>query len=106
MLTLYLSAPYDKTQQMGAYYKDFYTILNSAVGPDYAIHSGLLAQIQSGMPVVVFDRVRQLQARGIVDHVAPRPYSRVPRYHVYIRNLAPVRYNRPPRVNRCGVEVG
>jgi hypothetical protein len=105
MPTLYLSAPYDKSQQGSAFYKDFYTILQSAVGPDYAIYSTLIGQISSGIRVVVFDRSRQLQAEGVVGQLVPKPSNRVPRYDVHIRNLVAVGYSNPPNVNRCGVQV-
>jgi hypothetical protein len=105
MTTLYLSAPYDKSQQANPFYKDFYTILSNFIGPDYAIYSTLIGQISPGIKVVVFDRARQLQAEGFVSHLVPKPSNRVPRYDVHIRNLAAVHYTNPPHVNRCGVEL-
>jgi len=105
MSTLYLSAPYDKSQFGGPFYKDFDTILQSSVGPDYAIYSTLIGQVSPGVRVVVFDRVRRLQAEGTVGHVVPKPSNRVPRYDVHILGLVAVQYADPPAVNRCGVEV-
>jgi len=103
--TLYLSAPNNKSQQGSAFYKDFYTILSTGIGPDCAIYSSLIGQINPGIKVVVFDRDRQLQAEGLVSHLVPKPCNVVPRYDVYIRNLATVHYTNPPRVNRCDVQV-
>lgn len=105
MPALYLSAPYDKSQFGSAFYKDFHTILQSGIGPDYAIYSTLIGRITQGMRVVVFDRGRRLQAEGTVSHLVPKPSNRVPRYDVHIRDLAAAHYNDPPGVNRCGVEV-
>jgi hypothetical protein len=105
MTTLYLSAPNDKSQQGSAFYKDFYTILQSGAGPDYALYSTLVGQGNPGSRVVVFDRGRQLQAEGVVSHLVPKPSNRVSRYDVHIQNLVAVQYNRPPNVNRCGVQV-
>ena len=105
MSTLYLSAPFDKSQFSSAFYKDYFTILQSGIGPDHAIYSTLIGSIVPGMRVVVFDRVRHQQAEGTVNHLVPKPSNRVPRYDVYIDNLAVVAYNGPHPVNRCGVEV-
>jgi hypothetical protein len=105
MPTLYLSAPYDKSQQGSSFYKDFYTILQSGIGPDYAIYSHLVGQINPGMKVVLFDRVRHLRAEGTVIHLNPKPSNRIQRYDVHIRNLSAVHYTNPPGVNRCGVEI-
>ncbi len=105
MPTLYLSAPYDKSQQGSSFYKDFYTILQSGIGPDYAIYSSLVGQINAGMKVVLFDRGRHLQAEGSVISLNPKPSNRIQRYDVYIRNLSTVQYTNPPGMNRCGVGV-
>lgn len=105
MTTLYLSAPYDRSQFGSDFYKDYHAILRSGIGPDYAIYSTLIGQIRPGIRVVVFDRGRQLQAEGTVSHLVPKPSNRVPRYDVHIHNLTTVHYNSPPGVNRCGVEV-
>jgi hypothetical protein len=105
MLALYLSAPYSKSQQGSTFYRDFYTILQNGIGPDYAIYSTLIGQIHSGMRVIVFDRVRRLQAEGTASHLTPKPGNRIQRYDVHIRNLSAVQYSSPPRVNRCGVAV-
>src|SRR5882724_7871965 len=106
MPTLYLSAPFDKTQEgQTAFYKDFYRIVQNGIGPDYAIYSTLIGQIRPGLKVVLFDRVRQKQAEGKVTQVIPKPSNRVPRYDIYIQDLTTVPYSSPPRVNRCGVEV-
>ena len=102
MPVLYLSAPNEKTQQ-GTHRKDFYTILQNRVGPDYAIYANIVAQLHSGIRVVVFDRDRKLQATGDLSAVVPRPSNRVQRYHVHIPNLTAGPYTNPPRVNRCGV---
>jgi hypothetical protein len=105
MSILYLSAPYDKSQFGSTFYKDYHTILQSGIGPDYAIYSTLIGRIKPGIKVVIFDRSRKLQAEGTVSHLIPKPGNRVPRYDVHIHNLAAVHYTDPPGVNRCGVEV-
>ena len=106
MPTLYLHAPWDRTQQgRGAFYKDFYSILQNRVGPDYAIYSTLVGQVCPGTKVVVFDRARQLRAEGVVSTLTPKPSNRVQRYDVHIPNLTKVPYKDPPPVNRCGVAV-
>lgn len=107
MPTLYLSAPKAKTQQAAGFYKDFYTILASGKGPDYAISSNLIGQVCAGIKVVVFDRDRRLRAEGVVTHysVKGKAGNGITRYDVYIRNLTPVSFSRPPRVNRSGVAV-
>ena len=102
MSTLYLSAPKARTQG-GPFYRDFYTILENRVGPDYAIYANIAAQIHPGTHVVVFDRDRQLQAEGTVSAVTPKPSNRIQRYDVHIPDLGPVNYTQPPAVNRCGV---
>jgi len=67
MPTLYLSAPYDKSQFGSTFYKDFQTICQNGIGPDYAIYSTLIGSITPEMKVIVFDRVRKRQAEGAVD---------------------------------------
>lgn len=105
MPTLYLSAPKVRTQG-GPFYRDFYTILQNRIGPDYAIHPSIASQIHPGTHVVVFDRDRQLQAEGTVAALIPRPSNRIQRYHVEIPNLQPVQqYTGPFPVNRCGVAL-
>jgi hypothetical protein len=105
MATLYLSAPEEKSQGGSGFYRDFYTILQSGVGPDYAIYASLIGQVRAGISVVVFDRNRRLRAEGVVFAVTPKPSNRVQRYDVEIRGLATVSYTNPPSVNRCGVAV-
>jgi hypothetical protein len=73
MPTLFLSAPKTPSQQGSNFYKDFYTILQNRIGPDYAIFAGIATQLQPGIKVVVFDRVRQLQAEGVISAVNPKP---------------------------------
>ena len=102
MLTLYLSAPKIRTQA-GPFYRDFHTILQNRVGPDYAIYANIAAQIHPGVHVVVFDRDRQLQAEGTVSAVTVKPSNRVQRYDIDIPDLHVVDYSDPPSVNRCGV---
>src|SRR4051794_31152097 len=103
--TLYLSAPKVMTQQGTNFYKDFYTILENGIGPDYAVYENLIGQVRPGIKVVVFDRGRQLCAEGVLAAVRPKPSKRVRRYDVHISNLRQVSYTNPPRVNRCGVAV-
>src|SRR5437870_1166704 len=103
MPTLFLSAPKVMTQQGTGFYRDFYTILQNHIGPDYAIHASIRAQLHPGIHVVVFDRDRQLQAEGDISALTPKPSNRVQRYDVDIPNLSQVPYSNPPRVNRCGV---
>ena len=106
MAILYLHAPWDRTQQgSSAFYKDFYTILKNRVGPDYAIYSTLIGQVYSGIKAVVFDRVRQLRAEGVVSAITPTPSKRVQRYDVHIPDLTRVPYTDPPPVNRCGIAI-
>jgi|SRR2546428_641789 len=103
MATLYLSAPKARTQA-GPFYRDFYTILQNRVGPDYAIYANIASQIHSGIHVVVFDRDRGLQAEGTVSAVIRRPSNRVQRYNIEIPDLRRIEHARPiPSVNRCGV---
>jgi hypothetical protein len=104
MPTLYLSAPKIRAQA-GPFYRDFYTILQNRVGPDYAIHTQIAAQIRPGIHVVVFDRDRQLQAEGTVSGVRRKPSNRIQRYDIDIPDLNQVRYTWPPPVNRCGVAL-
>lgn len=106
MPTLFLSAPNEKTQA-GTHRKDFYVILASSVGPDYAIYANLIVRACSGMKVVVFDRNRQLQADGILSNYTPtsRTGNNVQRYDLKLLNLTQVTYTNPPRVNRCGVAI-
>jgi hypothetical protein len=103
MSTLYLSAPKARVQLGSGFYRDFYTILQSRIGPDYAIYANIFAQLHPGIRVVVFDRDRRLQAEGVISAVEPRPGNRVQRYHVHTANLTQVPYTNPPGVNRCGV---
>jgi hypothetical protein len=103
--TLYLSAPKARTQG-GPFYKDFSKILKDRVGPDYAIYSGIAAQIRPGTPVVVFDRDSRLRAEGTVGAIKLKPSSRIQRYDIEIPDLKPVqKYTPPPPVNRCGVAL-
>jgi hypothetical protein len=106
MRTLFLLAPHSKNQP-STNHKDFNTIRASGVGPDYGISSNLIGQVAPGMPVVVFDRDRGLQARGIVTGCTPttKAGNGVQRYDVGIRGLAMQPYTHPPRVNRFGVGI-
>jgi len=104
--TLFLSAP-KGTTQVGTHRRDFYTILASGIGPDYAIYTNLIGQVYSGMKAVVFDRDRGLQADGVVATYTATTTAgnHVQRYDVHIHNLTQVPYTNPPQVNRCGVAV-
>jgi hypothetical protein len=104
MPTLYLSAPKIRTQA-GAFYRDFYTILQNHVGPDYAIYANIAAQIHPGMHVVIFDRDRQLHAEGTISAIIAKPSTRIQRYDVRVSDLKSVKYSYPPYVNRCGVAL-
>lgn len=104
MPTLYLSAPRSRNQA-AQHCKDFSTILNSGVGPDYAIYGSILSQIVPGMTVVVFDRDGRRRAEGVVLSVSPKPWNRIRRYDIQIRGLHEVTYTNRPAVNRCGVEL-
>jgi hypothetical protein len=105
MSTLYLSAPKARVQPAGEFYRDFYTILQNGIGPNYAIYANIFAQLHPGIRAVVFDRDRRLRAEGVISAVEPRPSNRVQRYHVHISNLRKVPYTNPPGVNRCGVAL-
>ena len=106
MRTLFLLAPHSKTQP-GTHHKDFYTIVANGVGPDYGISTNLILQVSTGMPVVVFDRDRRLQAEGSVSGYVPtnKAGNGVQRYDVSIRSLTLRPYTNPPRVNRFGVGI-
>jgi hypothetical protein len=105
MATLYLSAPKARTQ-IGPFYRDFYTILQNRIGPDYAIYANIAAQIHPGIHVVVFDRDRGLQAEGTISAVTPKPSNRIQRYDIEIPDLSQVQCTSSlPSVNRCGVAL-
>ena len=106
MSTLYLLAPRSKNNP-ASHQKDFHTIVANRLGPDYGISARHMAQIYGGMPVVVFDRDRALQVRGIVVSCAPtkKAGNGVQRYNVVLRDLVPQQYNSPPAVNRFGVAI-
>jgi hypothetical protein len=106
MPTLFLLAPHSKTQP-GTHHKDFYTILANGVGPDYGISTNLILQVNAGMPAVIFDRDRRLQAEGIVVGYAPtiKASNGIQRYDVTVRGLTLQPYTNPPRVNRFGVGI-
>jgi hypothetical protein len=106
MRTLFLLAPHSRNQP-STNHKDFYTILSSGVGPDYGISSSLIGQVNPGMPVVVFDRDRRLQASGVVAGYVPtsKAGNGVQRYDVTTRNLALGQYTNTPSVNRFGVAI-
>lgn len=105
--TLFLSAPAGKSQQGGSFYKTFPSIIAVGVGPDYAISSSLIAQIQVGDRVVVFDRDHHLRAEGTLGGYTLKGTAGngVKRYDLAILGLHPVSYTAPPHVNRCGVAV-
>ena len=106
MRTLYLLAPRSKNNP-SSHQKDFYTIMANGVGPDYGISSSQISEVNDGMPVVLFDRDRCLQASGIVASYTPttKAANGVQRYDVAISNLALQQYTSPPRVNRFGVAI-
>ena len=107
MNTLLLSAPKDKDTATGLH-RTFDSILASNVGPEYAIYANLLAQITTGMRVIIFERTSGRQAEGIVAGVNPTGHKTgagVPRYDVLIRDLHEVKYTCPDPVNRCGVAL-
>jgi len=104
--TLYLSAPWDKTDP-GTHRKDFYEILERRVGPDYAIYSGLIGLVRPGMRAEVFDKGRGKKAEGVVTKLVPkrRAGNGVQRYDVLLGELTEVPYTNPPQFNRCGIAV-
>ena|SRR5438105_133422 len=106
MPTLFLLAPHSKTEP-GTHRKDFYSIFANRVGPDYGISTNLILRVTTGMPVVVFDRDRRLQAEGTVTGYAPtiKAGNAVQRYDVKIRDLTMRPYTDAPRVNRFGVGI-
>jgi hypothetical protein len=107
MKTLLLSAPRDKDSATGLH-RSFSTILNSKVGPDYAIYGSLVSRITPGMRVVVFERVDQKQAEGTIAAVIPTgniTKNGIRRYDIKIPDLHPVQYGYPPHVNHCGVAI-
>jgi len=106
MSTLFLLAPKSKNNP-SSHQKDFHTIFNSGIGPDYGISRGQIARIFVGMPVVLFDRDLQRQASGTVVGYTPttKAGNGVQRYDVNISNFSPQQYNDPPRVNRFGVAI-
>ena len=106
MRTLFLLAPHSKNQP-STNHKDFYTIVGNGVGPDYGISTNLIGQVNPGMPVVVFDRDRGLQAEGIVTGYTAtnKAGNGVQRYNIGIRDLTLQQYTHPPRVNRFGVGI-
>jgi hypothetical protein len=107
MKTLLLSAPRDKNTATGLH-RNFSTILNNRVGPDYAINGNLLSQITPGMKVVVFERIDQRQAEGRVAAIMPtcnKTKNGLLRYDIKIPDLHPVDYTTPPHVNHCGVGI-
>jgi hypothetical protein len=106
MSTLYLLAPQSKNNP-SSHHKDFYTIFNSGIGPDYGISRSEITRIRAGMPVIFFDRDRQLQASGTVAGYVPtvKAGNGVQRYDVEISNFTLQQYNDPPRVNRFGVAI-
>jgi hypothetical protein len=108
MPVLYLSAPMGRTQQgSSGFFRTFQTIVANGIGPDYAIYSALIAQIHSGVKVVVFDRDQQLRAEGtLAGYLAKgKAGNGVRRYDLQILNLHPVPYISPPPVNHCGVAL-
>jgi hypothetical protein len=106
MPTLLLLAPKSRAQP-GTHRRDYYTILANSVGPDFGISAHQISQVTVGMPVIVFDRDRSLQAGGVVAGYTPtsRAGNGVQRYDVAIRDLASRQYTNPPSVNRFGVAV-
>ena len=106
MDTLYLLAPRSKNNSSW-HQKDFYTIMANRVGPDYGISSKQITRIRPGMPAVLFDRDRELQASGTVVGCTPtsKAGNGVQRYNVTIRNLSAQPYNDPPTINRFGVGI-
>ncbi len=90
MPTLFLSAPKVMNEVGSGYYRDFYTILNGKIGPDYAIYASIRAKSSTGTPV---------------SALTMQPSRRVQRYHVHIPDLTQVPYTNPPPVNRCGVAL-
>ncbi len=106
MSTLFLLAPKSKNNP-SSHQRDFYTIFNSGVGPDYGISKKQLSRIFVGMPVILFDRDLQRQASGTVLGYSPttKAGNGVQRYDVRIRSFSLQPYNNPPRVNRFGVAI-
>jgi len=108
MPVLYLSAPTGRTQQgSSGFFRTLQTIVASGIGPDYAIYSALIAQIHSGLKVVVFDRDQLLRVEGTLAGYIPKGKAGngVQRYDLQILNLHPVAYTSPPPVNHCGVAL-
>lgn len=106
MSTLYLLAPRSKNNS-ASHQKNFHAIVANGVGPDYGISAAQIGRIHIGMPVVLFDRDRALQASGTVAgwSATTKAGNGVQRYDVAIRGFAPQQYSHPPRVNRFGVAI-
>src|SRR6266478_2098529 len=69
-------------QLASGFYRDFYTILQNGVGPDYAIYANITRTASSGDSCGRVRRDRRLRAEGVISAVEPAPTNRVPRYHV------------------------
>ena len=97
-----------RTQQgSSGFFRTFQTIVANGIGPDYAIYSSIISQIQPGLKVVVFDREQQVRAEGtLAAYVAKgKAGNGVQRYDLQIDNLHDVPYTSPPAVNHCGVAL-
>jgi hypothetical protein len=106
MSTLFLLAPKSKNNP-SSHQKDFDTIFETGVGPDYGISQGQITRIFVGMPVILFDRDLQRQASGTIAGytVTTKAGNGVQRYDVKISNFRLQKYTNPPRVNRFGVTI-
>src|SRR5436853_423350 len=80
MPNLVSECPKARTQPRRGHYRNFYTIRQNHVGPDYAMYANIGAQLQYGFRAEVCDRDRHLQAQGVVSARTQTPSSRVERY--------------------------
>ncbi len=106
MKTLVLHAP--KTQDEASHARDFETIVQTGIGPAYAIFSQLLPEIEEGCEVIVFSKDTKKQARGTLSGWAAvgKTRNHLTRYDFYIQGLENVPFNGSLiELNRCGVAL-
>jgi hypothetical protein len=104
MSTLVIHAPHQKVQEENK--RSFRQTFESRIGDEYAIPSGLVAQLHPGCTVVLLSKDEEKRAEGKLVKLVPKSKTNngIQRYDVYIDKLKMVPY-KPEALLRTGIAV-
>lgn len=105
MKTLVIHTP-KPTDQGGN--RSFEDTIETCTGEEFAIYRSIYGQIQSGMRLIVLDKIQRKQVEAILTRIEfqPEATNRIPRYNVLFRDPVTVAYDGDEfKLNRCGIAI-